>query len=60
MCKINTFDKEEKSPMQSFKEALREEQILESDESIEWVMEEASFNNTIGGMENFVNLGPRS
>ena len=54
------FDKEEKSPMQSFKEALREEQILESDESIEWVMEEASFNNTIGGMENFVNLGPRS
>ena len=60
MCKINTFDKEEKSRMQSFEEALREEQILESDESIEWVMEEASFNNTIGGMENFVNLGPRS
>ena len=60
VCKINTLDKEEKFRMQSFKEALREEKIMESDESIEWVMEEALFNNTIGEMENVVNFGRRS
>ena len=60
LCKISTFDKEEKFWMQSFEEALREEQIMESDESIEWVMEEALFNNTIGEMENVVNFGRRS
>ena len=34
MCKISTFDKEEKSRLQSFEEALREEQIIEREESI--------------------------
>ena len=46
--------------MQSFNEALREAQILESDESIEWLMEEASFNDTIGEMKNVVDLSPHS
>ena len=58
VCKISTFDKEEKSRMQSFEEALREEQIMEIDESIKWVMEEASFNDTIGEMEKVVALSP--
>ena len=60
VCKISTFDKEEKSRVQRFEEALREEQIMESDESIKWVMEEASFNDTIGEMEKVVDLSPRS
>ena len=60
VCKISIFDKEEKFWMQSFEEALREEQIMEGDESIDWVMEEASFNDTIGEMENVVDLSPRS
>ena len=54
VCKISTFDKEEKSRMQSFEEALREEQIMEIDESIKWVMEDASFIDTIGEMEKVV------
>ena len=60
MCKISTFDKEEKSRVQSFEEALREEQIIERDESIKWVMEEASFNDTIGEMEKVVDLSPHN
>ena len=47
MCKFSTFDKEEKSRVQSFEEALREEKIIEKDEGIKWVMEEDSFNDTI-------------
>ena len=60
MCKISTFDKEEKSRVQSFEEALKEEQIIERDESIKWVMEEASFNDTIGEMEKVVDLSPHN
>ena len=60
MCKISTFDKEEKSRVQSFEEALREEQIIERDEGIKWVMEEASFNDTIGEMEKVVDLSPHN
>ena len=60
VCKISTFDKEEKSRIQSFEEALKEEQIIEDDESIKWVMEEASFNDTIGEMENVVDLSARN
>ena len=60
VCKIRTFDKEEKSRIQSFEEALKEEQIIEDDESIKWVMEEASFNDTIGEMENVVDLSARN
>ena len=41
MCKISTFDKEEKSRVRSFEEALREGKIIERDESIKSVMEEA-------------------
>ena len=33
---------------------------MEGDESIKWVMEEASFNDTIGEMENVVDLSPHS
>ena len=32
MCKISTFDKEQNSRVQSFEEALREEQIIQRDE----------------------------
>ena len=60
VCKISTFEKEEKSRVQRFKEALREEQIMESDESIKWVMEEASFNDSIGEMEKVVDLSPHN
>ena len=60
MCKISTFDKEEKSRVQSFEEALKEEKIIERDEGIKWVMEEASFNNTIGEMEKVVDLSPHN
>ena len=31
---------------------------MESNESIKWVMEEASFNDTIGEMEKVVDLSP--
>ena len=60
VCKISTFDKEEKSRVQSFKEALKEEQIIERDENIKWVMEETSFNDTIGEVEKVVDLSPRN
>ena len=60
MCKISTFDKEEKFRVQSFEEALREEQIIERDEGIKWVMEEALFNDTIGEMEKVVDLSPHN
>ena len=60
MCEISTFNKEEKSRVQIFEEALIEEQIIERDESIKWVMEEASFNDTIGEMEKVVDLNPRN
>ena len=33
---------------------------MESDQSIKWVMEEASFNDTIGKMEKGVDLNPRN
>ena len=52
MCKISTFDKEQNSRVQSFEEALRE--------GIKWVLEEASFNDTIGEMEKVVDLSPRN
>ena len=58
MCKISMFDKEEKFLMQSFEKALRKEKILENNESIKWLMKEASLNDTIGEMENVINLGP--
>ena len=58
MCKISTFDKEEKSRVESFEEALREEQIIERDKCIKWVMEEASFNDTIDEMEKVVVFSP--
>ena len=60
MCKISTFDKEEKYRVRSLEEALREEQIIEREESIKWVMEEASFDDTIGKMEKVVDLSPRN
>ena len=46
--------------MQRFKEALRKEQILESNGIIKWLMEEALFNDTIGEMENVLDLSPHS
>ena len=46
--------------MQIFEETLREEKIMEGDESIKWVMEEASFNDTIGEMENVVDMSPHN
>ena len=58
VCKISTLDKEEKFLMQSFEKALRKEKILENNESIKWLMKEASLNDTIGEMENVINLGP--
>ena len=33
---------------------------MESDQSIKWVMEEASFNDTIGKMEKVVDLSPHN
>ena len=58
MCKISTFEKEEKSQVQSFEEVLKDEQIIERDKCIKWVMEEASFNDTIDEMEKVVVFSP--
>ena len=58
MCKISTFDKEVECRVRSLKGTLREEQIIERDEGVKWVMEEASFNDTISEMEKVVELSP--
>ena len=55
---MTTLNEREKRQVQNFEHWLKEEGILEEEDNISWVMEEASFNDTIGEIESIVDLSP--
>ena len=55
---MTTLNEREKRQVQNFELWLKEQGILEEEDNISWVMEEASFNDTIGEIESIVDLSP--
>ena len=55
-CKLTLLNKKYKRRIQDFEKALKEESIIEEEEFITHVLEEASFNDTIGEIEEVVDL----
>ena len=53
-----TLNEREKCQVQNFEHWLKEQGILEEEDNISWVKEEASFNDTIGEIEGIVDLSP--
>ena len=55
---MTTLNEREKRQVQNFELWLKEQGILEEEDNISWVMEEASFNDTIREIESIVDLSP--
>ena len=55
-CKLTLLNKKDKRRTQDFKKVLKEENIIEEEEFLTHILEEASFNNTIGEIEEVVDL----
>jgi hypothetical protein len=55
-CKVTPLNKKDKRRIQHLEKTLREENIIEEDEFLTHTMEEASFNDTIGEIEDVVDL----
>ena len=53
-CKLVLPDKKDKHRTQEFEKMLKEENIIEGEEFVTHIMEEASFNDTIGEIEEVV------
>ena len=55
-CKLTLLNKKYKRRIQDFEKALKEERIIEEEEFVTHILEEASFNDTIGEIEEVVDL----
>ena len=55
-CKLRLLNKKEKCQIQDFEEVLKEESIIEEEEFVSYILEEASFNDTIGEMKDVVDF----
>jgi hypothetical protein len=55
-CKFGILNKKDRHQIKDFEKMLKEESIMEEDESLAYIMEEASFNDTIGEIEEVVDL----
>ena len=55
-CKLTLLNKKYKRPIQDFEKALKKENIIEEEEFVTHIMEEASFNNTINEIEEVVDF----
>ena len=55
-CKLTLLNKKDKHRIQDFEKVLKEENIIEEEEFVTHILEEASFNNTIGEIEEVVDL----
>ena len=55
-CKLRLLNEKEKCQIQDFEEVLKEESIIEEEEFVSYILEEASFNDTIGEIEKVVDL----
>ena len=55
-CKLTILNKKYKRRIQDFEKALKEERIIEEEEFVTHIREEASFNDTIGEIEEVVDL----
>ena len=55
-CKLVLPDKKDKHRIQEFEKMLKEENIIEEEEFVTHILEEASFNDTIGEIEEVVDL----
>ena len=55
-CKLTLFNKKDKLQIQDFEKVLKEQNIIEEEEFVTHILEEASFNDTIGEIEEVVDL----
>ena len=55
-CKLTLLNKKDKRRIQDIEKALKEENIIEDEEFVTHILEEASFNNTIGQIEEVMDL----
>ena len=55
-CKLTLLNKKDKRRIQDFEKVLKEENIIEEEEFVTHILEEASFNDTIGEIEEVVDL----
>ena len=55
-CKLTLINKKDKHRIQDFEKVLKEECIIEEEEFVSHILEEASFNDTIGEIEEVVDL----
>ena len=55
---MTTLNEREKRQVKNFEHWLKEQGILDEEDNISWVMEEASFNDTIGEIESIMDLSP--
>ena len=55
-CKLVLPNRKDKCRIQEFEKMLKEENIIEEEEFVTHIMEEASFNDTIGEIEEVVDM----
>ena len=55
-CKLTPLNKKEKRRIQDFEKVLKEERIIGEEEFVTHILEEASFNDTIGEIEEVMDL----
>jgi hypothetical protein len=53
---LATLNRKDRHQIKDFERMLREESIIEEDESLVYIMEEATFNDTIGKIEDVMDL----